>query len=82
MSNPPVVLVSLDGIAPRFVTPERMPHLCGLARAGASCFTARTVAPPWTRVVHASMLLGVDPDVHGLVDNSMKQPNRAMPRPR
>ena len=72
MSNPPVVLVSLDGIAPRFVTPERMPHLCGLARAGASCFTARTVAPPWTRVVHASMLLGVDPDVHGLVDNSMK----------
>ncbi|MGA1616792.1 MAG: TauD/TfdA family dioxygenase [Ilumatobacteraceae bacterium] len=72
MSNPPVVLVSLDGIAPRFVTPERMPHLCGLVRSGAGCFTARTVEPPWTRVVHASMLLGVDPTVHGLVDNSMK----------
>ena len=72
MSNPPVVLVSLDGIAPRFVTPERMPHLCGLARSGGGCFTARTVEPPWTRVVHASMLLGVDPTVHGLVDNSMK----------
>ena len=71
MANPPVVLVSLDGIAPRFVTPERMPHLCSLARSGGACFSARTVDPPWTRVVHASMLLGVTPEAHGLVDNSM-----------
>jgi gamma-butyrobetaine dioxygenase len=67
----PVVLVSIDGVAPRFVTPERMPRLCGLVREGAGCFTARTVDPPWTRPVHASMLRGVDPATHGLIDNSM-----------
>lgn len=67
----PVVLVSLDGIAPRFVTPDRMPHLTGLARSGAGCFAARTIDPPWTRPVHASMLRGVDARAHGLIDNSM-----------
>lgn len=71
MSSNGVLLVSLDGVAPRCVSPERMPHLCGLVRAGAGCFTARTVDPPWTRPVHASMLRGVDPTTHGLIDNSM-----------
>ncbi len=65
------VLISLDGVAPRFITPERMPHLTGLARAGAGCFTATTVDPPWTRPAHASMLRGVGPGTHGLVDNSV-----------
>ncbi len=64
------VLVSIDGVAPRFITPERMPTLTGLARDGAGCFTARTVTPPLTRPVHASMLRGVEPEVHGIVDNS------------
>ena len=72
MTEPrPVVLVSIDGVAPRFVTPERMPRLCGLVRAGGGCFDARSVDPPWTRPVHASMLRGVDPGTHGLIDNSM-----------
>ena len=66
-----VVLVSIDGVAPRFVTPERMPRLCDLVRRGGGCFTARTVEPPWTRPAHASMLRGVDPATHGLVDNTM-----------
>lgn len=66
-----VMLVSIDGVAPRFVTPERMPRLCALVRAGAGCFDARSVDPPWTRPVHASMLRGVDPRTHGLIDNSM-----------
>ena len=65
------VLISLDGVAPRFVTPERMPNLCGLARSGAGCFTARTVDPPWTRPAHATMLRGVEPAEHGLVDNTL-----------
>lgn len=69
--QPPTVLVSLDGVAPRFITPERMPHLTGLARSGSACFNARTVDPPWTRPAHASMLRGVDPNTHGLIDNSM-----------
>lgn len=65
-----VLLVSVDGVAPRFVAPEGMPNLCGLARQGAGCFTARTVTPPWTRTAHASLLRGSAPGVHRIFGNS------------
>lgn len=65
-----VLLVSIDGLAPRAITRGTMPNLCALARAGAGCFTARTVEPPITVPAHASMLRGVPTDVHGLVDNA------------
>lgn len=66
----PVLVVSIDGVAPRFVTPATMPRLSELARAGASCYRARTVVPSITVPAHASMFRGVDPVVHGLVDNA------------
>jgi gamma-butyrobetaine dioxygenase len=69
-----VLVVSIDGLAPRFVTPGTTPNLCALARSGASCFTARTVVPPLTVPAHASMLRGVEPAVHGLVDNTPLAP--------
>ncbi len=47
-----------------------MPALTTLALEGASCFTARTVTPPWTLPVHTSMFRGVDPATHGLSDNT------------
>lgn len=65
-----VLLVSIDGLAPRAITRVTMPNLCSLARAGAGCFTARTIEPPITVPAHASMLRGVPADVHGLVDNT------------
>ena len=68
------LVVSIDGLAPRAITRERMPNLCALARAGASCYTARTVVPPITVPAHASMFHGVDPLVHGLVDNTRLAP--------
>ncbi len=70
MSGQRVTVVSIDGVAPRFITPETMPNLCGLARDGASCFTASTVFPSITLPAHTSMLRGVDPSVHGVVDNT------------
>ena len=70
----PVLVISIDGLAPRFVTPRVMPTLCSLARAGASCFSARTVDPPLTVPAHASMFRGVAPGSHGLVDNSPLAP--------
>lgn len=66
-----VLVVSIDGVAPRFITPERMPNLTALARSGGGCFTARTVEPPLTRPAHASMLRGVDPVDHGQTDNNI-----------
>jgi gamma-butyrobetaine dioxygenase len=65
-----VLVVSIDGLAPRFVTPRVMPNLCSLALTGASCYSARTIDPPLTVPAHASMFRGVPPHTHGLVDNS------------
>ena len=65
-----MLVVSIDGLAPRHITRAAMPALTTLALGGASCFTARTVAPPWTVPAHTSMLRGVDPATHGLSDNT------------
>jgi [1-hydroxy-2-(trimethylamino)ethyl]phosphonate dioxygenase len=69
-----VLVVSIDGLAPRAITRDRMPNLCALARSGASCYTARTVRPPVTVPAHASMLHGIDPAAHGLLDNTHRRP--------
>jgi gamma-butyrobetaine dioxygenase len=74
-----VLVVSIDGLAPRFITPGTMPYLCALARSGASCFTARTVVPPLTVPAHASMFRGVDSVTHGLVDNTPLPPRGNAP---
>ena len=74
-----VLVVSIDGLAPRYVTPGAMPNLCALARSGASCFTARTVVPPLTVPAHASMFRGVEPAIHGLVDNTPLDPHCEAP---
>ena len=65
-----MLVVSIDGLAPRHITRAAMPALTTLALEGASCFTARTVAPPWTVPAHTSMLRGIDPATHGLSDNT------------
>ena len=74
-----VLVVSIDGLAPRFITPQTMPNLCVLALSGASCFTARTVVPPLTVPAHASMFHGVEPATHRLVDNTPLPPGCTAP---
>ena len=70
VSRSPVLVVSIDGLAPRHITRATVPALATLALEGASCFRARTVTPPWTLPVHTSMFRGVDPATHGLFDNT------------
>ena len=79
MSTPKILVVSIDGVAPRFVTPASMPFLCDLARQGASCFAARTVYPSITLPAHTSLLRGIDPAVHGLTDNTPGPLDEAWP---
>lgn len=74
-----VLVVSIDGLARRIITPDTMPNLCALARSGGSCFTARTVIPSITVPAHASMFSGVTPEVHGLLDNSPRPPEGDVP---
>lgn len=65
-----MLVVSIDGLAPRHISRATMPTLTTLAREGASCFRGRTLEPPLTLPVHTSILRGVDPATHGLVDNT------------
>ncbi len=64
-----VVVLSIDAVAPRYVTPDTMPNLVALGRSGGACYQARTVSPPITMPAHISLLRGLDPAVHGVVDN-------------
>ena len=70
----PVLVVSIDGVAPRHVTRTTMPTLTTLAREGASCFRSRAVSPPWTLPVHTTMFRGIDPSTHAIVDNTPVEP--------
>ena len=69
VSPSPVLVVSIDGLAPRHISRATMPTLTTLALQGASCFRGRTLNPPSTLPVHTSMFRGVAPDTHGLIDN-------------
>ena len=69
VSPSPVLVVSIDGLAPSHISRATMPTLTTLALEGASCFRGRTLNPPSTLPVHTSMFRGVAPDTHGLIDN-------------
>jgi len=60
-----VVLVSIDGLAPRFLASTPTPFLDRLAKNGRAAKSAYTVMPSKTLPAHTSMLSGVGPEVHG-----------------
>jgi hypothetical protein len=61
-----VILVSIDGLAPRVLAACETPTLRRLAADGASAARAETVVPSVTLTSHASMLSGVGPEAHGV----------------
>jgi hypothetical protein len=65
-SEPLVVLVSIDGLAPRFLATTPTPHIDRFARGGVVAASARTVVPSITMTSHTSMISGVSPSVHGV----------------
>ncbi len=69
MNGNPVLVLSIDGVAPRAISPAATPAICSLASSGAACFTGRTVDPSITLPAHTSMLRGVPPSVHGIMHN-------------
>jgi predicted HD phosphohydrolase len=73
-SDERLLVISVDGLAPRAITRSTMPNLCSLARAGGACFTARTIVPSITVPAHASMFRGVPAETHRLVDNTPLPP--------
>lgn len=64
-----VVLVSIDGLAPRVLAHTPTPTLSRLAREGLAASHALTVVPSITMTSHTSMLSGLPPEAHHVTFN-------------
>jgi arylsulfatase A-like enzyme len=64
-----VLLVSVDGLAPRVLAETPTPTLDRLAAEGRVAARAETVLPSSTLPSHTSMISGVPPAVHGVLWN-------------
>jgi predicted AlkP superfamily pyrophosphatase or phosphodiesterase len=70
-----VVLVSIDGLMPRdHADPRRTPTLHRLAHDGVYAEGAVSVFPSLTFAAHTTLITGVSPAVHGILDNRMFDP--------
>jgi hypothetical protein len=63
-----VVLISIDGLRRDAVTPKAMPFLSEVSARGVAATSARCLDPPYTLANHTSMLTGLTPEIHGIVD--------------
>jgi predicted AlkP superfamily pyrophosphatase or phosphodiesterase len=73
---PRVVLISVDGLSPAAYTTDngaKIPHLRALALTGAYG-TVSGVVPTVTYPSHTTLITGVPPAVHGIVDNAILDP--------
>jgi predicted AlkP superfamily pyrophosphatase or phosphodiesterase len=73
---PTVVMISLDGTRPADVTPELLPSLIALAERGARAEALIPSFPTNTFPNHVTLVTGVAPERHGLVDNVFVDPER------
>lgn len=64
-----VLLVSIDGLAPRVLAETPTPTLDRLASEGRVAESAETVVPSRTLTSHTSMLSGLTPEEHGVIWN-------------
>ncbi|MCP4039687.1 MAG: alkaline phosphatase family protein [bacterium] len=73
---PTVILLSLDGTRPADVTAQTLPSLVELARRGASARGLIPATPSNTFPSHVTLVTGVAPDRHGIVNNSFVDAER------
>ncbi|MBA2305815.1 MAG: alkaline phosphatase family protein [Acidobacteria bacterium] len=72
-----VLMISVDGLMPSSYTspgPARIPVLRALAAAGASAKGVVSVLPSVTYPAHTTLITGVNPAVHGILNNGMFDP--------
>ena len=70
---PRVALISVDGLRPDALTPERTPNILALAERGAYAIAAQTIFPSATLPGHTSMLTGVEPSTHGITFDEYRE---------
>ena len=73
-AKPLVVLVSIDGFRPDYLKRGNSPTLDGLVDSGASAKALISAFPSVTFPNHYSMVTGLFPDHHGIVNNTMTDP--------
>jgi type I phosphodiesterase/nucleotide pyrophosphatase len=76
-AEPAVVLISLDGTSPE-VGRRGLPSLAEIARRGAWARRLVPVFPTNTFPNHVTLVTGVHPDRHGIVDNAFLDPLRGV----
>lgn len=69
-----VLLVSVDGLRPSDVTAEQMPTLNAIAKRGVRAEGMRPSYPSLTFPNHYTLVTGLRPDHHGIVNNTMQDP--------
>jgi predicted AlkP superfamily pyrophosphatase or phosphodiesterase len=76
---PRVVLISIDGLQPSRYTstgPARIPNLRRVMRQGVHADAVEGVFPSVTYPSHTTLITGVPPGVHGIIDNRIVDPER------
>ena len=73
---PRVILISLDGTRPADLEAEGLPTFAALRKRGAWASRLTPVFPTNTFPNHVTLVTGVRPDVHGIVNNDFVDPER------
>lgn len=77
--KPVVILLSIDGLKPDYVLDAdkhglKIPHLRRLVKEGAYATGVKGVAPTVTYPSHTTLITGVSPSEHGILNNSPFDP--------
>jgi len=73
--KPLVLLISIDGFKPEYLDPNNTPQLFNLSQNGAIAKGMLPSFPSVTFPNHYSIVTGLYPDHHGIVANTMLDPN-------
>ncbi|KAF8783491.1 Venom phosphodiesterase like protein [Argiope bruennichi] len=72
--TPPLILVSLDGFHPDYMKRGLTPTINRIAQCGAKADFLYPVFPSKTFPNHYSIVTGLNPSSHGIIDNNMYDP--------
>ena len=72
--RPMVILVSIDGFRPDFLKRQRTPTLKALADEGVRAEAMKPAFPSLTFPNHYTLVTGLYPDHHGIINNRFKDP--------
>ncbi|MBC7504491.1 MAG: alkaline phosphatase family protein, partial [Sandarakinorhabdus sp.] len=71
----PLILISVDGLRPDYLARGVTPNINALAASGVRARFMRPSFPSLTFPNHYTLVTGMRPDDHGIVNNNMEDPN-------